>query len=246
MVLNRLEVLTVDATIIIGLLILLTFQSISSSFIETESASFMQNWQDVNHQLDQMDRKILECKLLESDPKTYEQIFLRDNTTSEYNPITGEYEQDIPLFNSIPEKLMIMLKEECYGNIIQRNDLLFVISSLDEMGYYLNYLEQYDSMGNIYNNLSYDEYDIDLPIRESDYLYLIITGPMYVNLINLMMLFPFLISAIIACINILRHPDDDHASKPAIVAMAIGFGFMLIGLWSIIAGFLEIYEPFFY
>ena len=45
------DVLIVDATVIIGLLILLTFQSISSSFIQTESSDFMGEWYEVQNQL---------------------------------------------------------------------------------------------------------------------------------------------------------------------------------------------------
>ena len=44
------DVLIVDATVIIGLLILLTFQSISSSFIQNESSDFMNEWYDVQNQ----------------------------------------------------------------------------------------------------------------------------------------------------------------------------------------------------
>ena len=40
------DVLIVNATIIIGLLILLTFQSISSSFIESEVSAFNKKWRD--------------------------------------------------------------------------------------------------------------------------------------------------------------------------------------------------------
>ena len=243
MALNRLEVLTVDATVVIGLLILLTFQSISSSFIEVESSTFIQKWNDTNHELDQLDRKILECTLLENDFQTYEEIFLRDNPTSEYDYVTGEYVGEIPLFDSLPKDLVALLEKTCYEYIIQRNDVLFVISSLDEQGYYLNYLEQYDD-SYVYSNLNEDPFDIILPVRESEYLYMIITGPMSVNLVNLAMLFPFLISAIIAGVNIIRYPNDDHASKPSIFAMVIGFGFMLVGLSVIIIGFLAIYRPF--
>ena len=41
------DVLIVDATVIIGLLILLTFQSISSSFIETEISAMHEDWRDI-------------------------------------------------------------------------------------------------------------------------------------------------------------------------------------------------------
>ena len=44
------DVLIIDATVIIGLLILLTFQSISSSFIQTESSDFMKEWYEVQNQ----------------------------------------------------------------------------------------------------------------------------------------------------------------------------------------------------
>ena len=44
------DVLIVDATVIIGLLILLTFQSISSSFIQNESSDFMNEFYGVQNQ----------------------------------------------------------------------------------------------------------------------------------------------------------------------------------------------------
>ena len=43
------DVLIVNATVIIGLLILLTFQSISSSFIETETSDFNKKWRDAGN-----------------------------------------------------------------------------------------------------------------------------------------------------------------------------------------------------
>ena len=69
------DVLIVNATVIIGLLILLTFQSISSSFIENEVYDFNKKWRDimmveaVNWELQ------LDCKLLNDDRDAYEDWF---------------------------------------------------------------------------------------------------------------------------------------------------------------------------
>ena len=60
------------------------------------------------------------------------------------------------------------------------------------------------------------------------------------------MIFPFLISAIVDTIINYRkkETEDDIATKPGIILMAIGFTAMIIGLLIIMTEFYEASSPF--
>ena len=77
------DVLIVNATVIIGLLILLTFQSISSSFIETETSDFNKKWRDIMMLEDVNWELQRNCKLLNDDRVAYEDWFV--NLHTQYN-----------------------------------------------------------------------------------------------------------------------------------------------------------------
>ena len=70
------DVLIVNATIIIGLLILLTFQSISSSFIESEVSAYNKKWRDAIDEMSITNDFLADCKFLVDDRKEFEKIFL--------------------------------------------------------------------------------------------------------------------------------------------------------------------------
>ena len=74
------DVLIVNATVIIGLLILLTFQSISSSFIETETSDFNKKWRDAGNKVNLTLTLLDDCKWLNDDRAAYEDWFLETHT----------------------------------------------------------------------------------------------------------------------------------------------------------------------
>ena len=76
------DVLIIDATVIVGLLILLSFQSISSSFIETESSDFMREWYTVQNQYSSTLELLEDCKMLNDDKAAYETYVLKGDSLS--------------------------------------------------------------------------------------------------------------------------------------------------------------------
>ena len=74
------DVLIVNATVIIGLLILLTFQSISSSFIETETSNFNKKWREAGNEMNLTLTLLDDCKWLSDDRAAYEDWFLELHT----------------------------------------------------------------------------------------------------------------------------------------------------------------------
>ena len=70
------DVLIVDATVIIGLLILLTFQSISSSFIESEIAAMDKELRNAEATFDASWLLLEDCEWLMSDRDDYEEAMV--------------------------------------------------------------------------------------------------------------------------------------------------------------------------
>ena len=118
------DVLIVDATVIIGLLILLTFQSISSSFIETEASDFMREWHGASNQHLTTLGLLEDCKMLNDDKADYETYVLKGNSLSK------EMEDEI--------------KKNCSKWLIQSLEQERRFLSLSEWGYNFHYLQQMD------------------------------------------------------------------------------------------------------
>ena len=137
------------------------------------------------------------------------------------------------------------LKNHCNKLVIDGIEKSLQLAALDELGYGLFYLDQYDPEEDIVYANGYYDFDPELITIESDYFYNIATGPLWVNLTNLIMLFPFLVSAMITSFNMVRKKgESERASTAAILSMAIGFGVMIVGLIIIVYGITVIYEPF--
>ena len=106
------DVLIVDATVIIGLLILLTFQSISSSFIETEISAMHEDWREAAADFRTSELLLQDCNWLKTDSEEYAksmEMWLID-------PYTEESTIDFP-----PEMKKIFLEEG--GNFLQEIDI---------------------------------------------------------------------------------------------------------------------------
>jgi len=238
--LGRLEILTVNATVIIGLLVLLTFQSISSSFIENESSDFIIKWNAAQTELNAIDYFLsTDCKMLSDDRESYEKFFV------EQHIFTYDDGSEFPLFDHLSKEMEKELKNYCNKLVIDGMEKNLQLEALDELGYGQFYLDQYDPEEEIVYTYEYYDFDPELMTIESDYFYDIATGPLWVNLTNLVMLFPFLVSAMITSFNMVRKKgESERASMAAILSMAIGFGMMIVGLMIIVGGFVTIYKPF--
>ena len=116
------DVLIVDATVIIGLLILLTFQSISSSFIETEASDFMGEWHGANNQYLTTLGLLEDCKMLNNDKAAYETYVLKGDSLSK------EMEDEI--------------KKNCSKWLIESLEHERYLMELDVWGYDFAYLQQ--------------------------------------------------------------------------------------------------------
>jgi len=149
------------------------------------------------------------------------------------------------LFDHLPEETKVEIKNNCVKLTVEALELEQNFIELDDWGYRFSYLEQYDPENDIVRTVNEYDFDPGLISSESDYFRNIATGPLWVNLTNLIMLFPFLVSAMITSFNMVRKKDESQrASTAAILSMTIGFGMMIIGLIIIVGGFVTIYEPF--
>ena len=234
------DVLTVNATVIIGLLILLTFQSISSSFIETEVSEFDKKWRDiimleaVNWELQK------DCKLLNDDRTAYEDWFVDFHTV---------YDEDGSIsfraYDYLSKEMENEIKNRCSELVVEGLETYQKLVEVEYDGYYVNYLQQYDDDGYVYTYDNGDEWDPDRYSEESDYFNDIVSGPFYVNVINVVMILPFTASAIIASFNAFRKNEETNkASRAAVFAMGAGFCVMIVGFLIILYAFHQVYTPF--
>ena len=237
------DVLIVNATVIIGLLILLTFQSISSSFIETETSNFNKKWRDLGMQMSSTFSLLDDCKLLNDDRAAYEDWFLDIHTV--YYEDGSEYKLYDHLSKEMEDEIQKNCAELTIQSLQEQNYLMLMV----EEGFNLGYLDQVDSDGNIYTSEDAD-FDYDwtmqsMTYEESDYFRGIVTGPFYVNIINVVMILPFTASAIIASFNALRKNEETNkASRAAVLAMGAGFCVMIVGFLTILVAFHQVYAPF--
>ena len=236
------DVLIVNATVIIGLLILLTFQSISSSFIETETSDFNKKWRDIMMFEDVNWELQRNCKLLNDDRDAYEDWFVDLHT---------EYDDDGSIsfraYDYLSKEVENEIKNRCSELVIEGLETYQRMIEVEYDGYYLNYLQQYDDDGNVYtwDNGDGDEWDPDRYSEESDYFDDIVSGPFYVNVINVLMILPFTASAIIASFNAFRKNEETNkASRAAVFAMGAGFCVMIVGFLVILDAFYQVYTPF--
>ena len=237
------DVLIVNATVIIGLLILLTFQSISSSFIETETSGFNKKWRDAGNAMNLTIWLLDDCKLLNDDRAAYEDWFLEIHTM--YYEDGSEYKLYDHLSKEMEDEIQKNCAELTIQSLQEQNYLMLMV----EEGFNLGYLDQVDSDGNIYTSedadFDYDWIGQSITHEESDYFRAIVTGPYYVNVINVLMILPFTASAIIASFNAFRKNEETNkASRAAVLAMGVGFCVMVVGFLAILYAFHQVYTPF--
>ena len=112
-------------------------------------------------------------------------------------------------------------------------------------------IEVLDSWGLEFNYLRNDTSEIDSGImKESKYHLDLASGPFLTNMVNLGMMFPFLLSAIVEVIfnkKKKKNKDDDDADQATPIGktlMTIGFVSMIIGLSIIAYSFYEASFPY--
>ena len=247
------DVLIIDATVIVGLLILLSFQSISSSFIETESSDFMRDWYTVERQYSSTLELLEDCKMLNDDRAAYETHVLKGDNLS------SEMEDEI--------------KKSCSKWLIESLEQERHLMKLNHWGYNFNYLQQRDGDGIIYtagtqpeggvadyfdtelNEWVYTEarfanFNPEFDTERSDYFRNIVTGPMHIHIMNFIMILPFVFSGAFASLNVLyarwkgQDEETNTATNWSVGAMGVGFVVLFIGMAVILNAFLEVSEPF--
>tara|TARA_B100001245_G_scaffold230944_1_gene211151 strand:- start:1 stop:891 length:891 start_codon:yes stop_codon:yes gene_type:complete len=247
------DVLIIDATVIVGLLILLSFQSISSSFIETESSDFMREWYTVERQYSSTLELLEDCKMLNDDRAAYETHILKGDNLS------SEMEDEI--------------KKSCSKWFVESLEQERHLMKLNHWGYNFNYLQQRDGDGIIYTSGTQSEggvadyFDTELnewvytearfanfnpefDTERSDYFRNIVTGPMHIHIMNFIMILPFVFSGAFASLNVLyarwkgQDEETNTATNWSVGAMGIGFVVLMIGMAVILYAFYQIDEPF--
>jgi hypothetical protein len=233
------DVLIVNATIIIGLLILLTFQSISSSFIESEVSAFNKKWRDEIDTMGVTDGFLTECKLLVDDRKEFEKMFL------EYHSLENEDGTITRIIDSFTMEMEAEMKQKCTEYAIKSLEDYWNLIEIEKTGFNINYLSQWDEDGNELTLQDGFEYDETVFTDESSYFKKIVSGPLYVNVANVLMIMPFTVSAVIASFNAFsKNEEINKASRISVISMGVGFVIMIGGFLSILFAIYEVYVPF--
>jgi hypothetical protein len=224
----------IDSTIIIGLLVLLTLNTLSSPFVQGEQATFFDKWYEAKQDLRQIDKVLLECNTLLLDrDKSYDEFVAIaksdgiDTTDEDYATRGPDDEMRIyEWFEDYEENMKI----RCGELPSERLELTKKLEVLDKWGIEFYYL------------------DIDpetSQIVESKYHKDLSSGPFLTIMTNIGMIFPFLISVIAdTIIKSRKKNDDENASKLGIGLMFVGFLVMIAGMGVIGYSYYEAAAPF--
>ncbi|MGI0010408.1 MAG: hypothetical protein ACREAE_03305, partial [Nitrosopumilaceae archaeon] len=187
MSLTNYEIIQIDATIIVGLLILLTFQSFSSSIIEDQLKSYFDNVYATDTEL----------------TKIYS-----------VNSACDEWKSNSP---DLKNELNLLYKNRCDELKVKQFELSWEQDALHKLGMDFGY--------------------VDKDFRRTLYVTNLESAPLSMNAINLVIIFPFAVSAIIESIVAFKKKEgDDKASKAGWISMVVGFTMLVIG-FVVIVGF---------
>ena len=156
------------------------------------------------------------------------------------DPYTEESTIDFP-----PEMKKIFL-EECKETVVKINQQFHELWAIEEQNFDKGYLSQFEGQKEL-NMLNGDSYDYDLweTTDVSSYFNTIVTGPLWVNVANVLMIIPFTVSAVIASFNAFRKNEETNkASRISVFAMGIGFISMIVGFISILLAIGVVYKPY--
>lgn len=221
-----------DATIIIGLLVLLTFSSVSSPFGQEERSAFFADWYALQIEINSGDRVLSECNNFRTSSTERDASLVsaltagvpdKINSRGPDNSDGNGTDSEMPFrdwyYNEIGT--------ECASLAFDRLELTEKLKEMNDWGITYRYLENKSS------NIVESQYHKDLA-----------SGPYSVNMINLAMVFPFLFSAIIDTIISSRKKETDVASNIGIGLMVAGFVTVVIGLTLIGISFYHAASPF--
>lgn len=220
MVLSSYDVLETSGVIIIGLTLLLTFQSVSSTFIENDMNEFFTNLSTAYIANETNNLILLDCYIFERD----QSFLINEIKESKIDYSESNLNAEPPLgtiavfedftdetFDSFSENF----SEKCAEAILDQKVLDKQIIALQNWGKQQGYLG--------------DDYD------PNDYFSNVASGPLIVVLVNLVMIMPFALAAIVELS--LTHKNgikQEDASRLSVKFLLGGFvilviGFILIG-----------------
>lgn len=246
MALTNSDIIITDATVVIGLLVLLTFSSVSSPFVQSETSEFFQKWYDLKNEIKTNNELLTQCNDLreavankaenENNLDAYydfEEVLVKkfhDSNQEQSNErgITRAL-GDEPI-KSIDDEISSKMIERCAQLIVEGNEKITKLDVLNKWGKDFKYLKMNDK----------NEY------VESDSFKERASGPFTINMINLAMMFPFVISAIFVSVFSSRNrgENDSGPSKGGLIFMTGGMAMLLIGLSIIGVYFYNAARPF--
>ena len=221
-----------NATIIIGLLVLLTFSSVASPFGQEERSAFFADWYNLQIEINSGDRILSECNILiHNDTKRLDSLTAALNVgTPEKISSRGDNEASTSYPADMKKWYDNEVGEECAYLAFNKLKLTETLGEMNDWGITYKYLEV-----NATNPLQ---------IVESQYHKDIASGPYSVNMINLAMIIPFLFSAIFDTMISSRKEKTEVASNIGIGLMVAGFVIVVVGIILIGISFYQAASPF--
>jgi hypothetical protein len=238
-----------DATVIIGLLVLLTFSSVSSPFGQEEQSAFFASWYDKKQQLNTVNQMLYDCNQIIVEFSAEQQPYLTSSFTD--NSLWNMEDKPTNEMGSRPDDKTKGGSLEIIENRQNFND--WFDGYKDQIFSRCNVLptERYELVKNIEVltdwgvEFHYLRINSEVNAVESKYHLDLASGPFLANMVNLGMIFPFLFSAIVEVIvHSKRNKDDEQATKIGQTLMTIGFVSMVIGLSIIAYSFYEASMPY--
>jgi len=223
-----------NATIIIGLLVLLTFSSVASPFGQEERSAFFAEWYDLQIEINSGDRVLSECSVLIHDVQKRKDALTFALNVTEPEKIQSRANNEVSASflagHTIQEFYDDKVGVECAALAFNKLKLTETLREMNDWGVTYKYLEV-----NATNHLQF---------VESQYHKDLASGPYSVNMINLAMIIPFLFSAIIDTIISSRKEKTEVASNVGIGLMVAGFVIVVVGLTLIGFSFYQAASPF--
>ena len=224
-----------DATIIIGLLVLLTFSSVSSPFGQEERSAFFADWYALQIKINSGDRILSECNdLINGGDSERLNSLIASLTVDDPAPIQSRGNTsstgDNKMITDIQNWYYNEIGASCASLAFDRLELTEQLKEMNDWGITYKYLEP-----NATNTSQ---------LLESQYHKNLASGPYSVNMINLAMMMPFLLSIIVDTIISSKKEKSESASNAGIGLMIAGFVVVVIGLGLIGISFYEAALPF--
>ena len=126
MSLSSSDILITDATIIIGLLVLLTFSSVSSPFVESETSEFFNKWYELKNDIKTTNLLLVECKdfhtaifeLEEGDNDEYNNF--KDNLRLKFSESNIPQENERGVFRGEGDEPLDIIGDDVKENLFEK------------------------------------------------------------------------------------------------------------------------------